>query len=232
MAFPTVVNTNESNLTTAGTAHTVNLPGSLVAGNLIVIIFGKGSVVATINAVAGWTELVDENLANGLLILARESDGAEGATLGLTSSASTKSSHISYQISGAEDPGTQLPQLSTVATGSSVNPNATTCTPTGGAKDYLWITLFAMAGEAGDVDAFVTTTPTSYTNTLMKTCGTGGVNTGVEVATAIQQLNAASQDASAWTTTINFAWRAYTMAVHPSSAPPPAEIPSLVTARR
>lgn len=217
MAFPTVVSTNESSLNTAGTTHTVNLPGSLVSGNLILILLDKGSTAATFNADGAWTELVDENAGNGITIWYRVSDGAEGATKAFTSSASTRSAHTSYQISGAEDPGTQAPELSTVATGTSANPNATTCTPTGGAKDYLWITMFGQAGEQLDDDSLTTVTPTGFSNPLEKTCGTAGTNLGGMIASAEQQLNAASLDATAWTSSDATAWRAYTIAIHPAA---------------
>jgi hypothetical protein len=218
---PVVVNTNETAVSTAGTSHQINLPASLVSGNLILILLDKGSTAATFNALAGWTEVVDENLANGITVWCRQSDGAEGATVTFTSSASTRSASIAYQIAFAQNPGTQLPELSTVATGSSTTPNATTCTPTGGAREYLWITFFGRDGEAADDDTWVTATPTSFTNRLAKACGTVGTNLGGLIASAQQVLNAASLDAAAFTATTG-AWRAYTIAVHP--APPVPQI--------
>jgi hypothetical protein len=222
VAFPVVETTNESSVNTAGTSHAVTLPTGIVSGNLILILLDKGSTAATMNALAGWTELVDENAGNGITIWYRQSDGTEGATVTFTSSASTRSAHASYRISGAENPATQAPQLSTVATGTSVNPNATTCTPTGGAKDYLWITMFGMAGEQADDNTLVTTTPTNYGTTIEKTCGTAGTNLGGMIGSAHRTANAASEDAGAWTAIDNAAWRAYTIAVHPGAAPPPA----------
>lgn len=218
MAFPAVVTTNESSTNTAGTSHVVNLPGSLVVGNLIVILLDKGSTAATVNAVADWSEVVDENSGNGLYVLCHEVNGSEGSTLTLTTSASTRSAEISYQISGAAAPFVQLPELSTVATGTSVNPNATTCTPTGGAKDYLWLTFFGSAGEEADDDTWVTGTPTSFTNLLQKSCGTAGTNLGGLIGSAQQQLNAASLDAAQFTMAVSAAWRAYTLAIHPEPA--------------
>jgi hypothetical protein len=222
MAFPDVVTTNESATPTAATSHIVNLPGSLVSGNLILILCDKGTpaTTATFNALAGWTELLDENVASGIAMWYRVSDGAEGATVTFTSSAAIRSAETSYQISGAEDPATQAPELSTLATGTSANPNATTCTPTGGAKDYLWITMFGQAGEQADDDTLTTVTPTGYSNPIEKTCGVAGTNLGGMIASAEQQLNAASQDATAWTSSDATAWRAYTIAVHPGAAAP------------
>ena len=220
MTFPAVVNTNESATTTAGTSHVVSLPGSLVAGNLILIVTNIGSTAATFNSLAGWTELLDEGVAGGCAAWCKESTGSEGASVTFTSSASTRDASISYQISAAQDPIVQVPQLSTVATATSANPNATAVTPTGGAKDYLWITFFGQGGELADTDTLVTATPTGFTNTLQKTCGTVGTNLGGLIASAQQQLNASSMDAAAWTSAVStFAWRAFTIAVHPLPIP-------------
>jgi hypothetical protein len=219
VAFPAVVTSTESATATASTSHTVNLPGSLVVGNLIIICCNKGTPAASawvFNSVAGYSELVDEDVTNGITIWARQVDGTEGATVTMTSTQSIRSAETAYQISGADYLAIQPPQLSTVATGTSVNPNATTCTPTGGAKDYLWITMFGMAGEQADDDTLVTTAPTNYTGTeLEKTCGVAGTNLGGMVASAHRTANAASEDVGSWTAIDNAAWRAYTIAVHP-----------------
>lgn len=215
MAFPSVVNTNESSTNTAGTSHVVNLPASLVVGNLIIVISNIGSTSATFNTLAGWTELLDEGVANGMAIWGRQVDGTEGSTVTFTSSANTRDASVSYQISGADYLALRTPELSTVATGTSVNPNATTCTPTGGAKDYLWITFFGCGGEEADDDTWVTGTPTNYGTTLQKSCGTAGTNLGGLIGSAHRTANASSEDAGSWTQAVSLAWRAYTMAVHP-----------------
>jgi hypothetical protein len=219
VAFPTVVSTNESATTTAGTSHVVNLPANLVSGNLILILSNKGTPATTslYNELAGWTELLDENVASGMAGWWRVSDGAEGATVTFTSASSIRDATVSYQIAGAET--TITPELSTLATGTSANPEATTCTPTGGAKDYLWITFCGQVGEQADDDSYATATPTNFTNPLEKTCGVAGTNLGGLIASAEQQLNAASLDAAAWTTSESGAWRAFTVAVHPQLHP-------------
>ena len=217
MAFPVVASTAESPVTSAGTSHAITLPGTIRDQDLLIIVFGKAQAV-TLNALSGWTELVDTNSANAETILYHYCDGTETSPATFTSSGSTKSASVCYRITGAENPTTQVPELSTVATATSVNPNATTCTPTGGAKDYLWLTFFISAGEEADDDTWVSATPTSYTNTLQTTSGTAGVaSTNCSTASAEQQLNASSQDAAAWTMAQSLAWRAWTLAIHPSS---------------
>lgn len=218
MAFPAVVGTpTESSLNTAGTSHVVSLPALNTNGNLVLVLIDKGSTAGTFNALAGWTELLDENLGNGIAILYRVVDGTEGATITLTHTTSTKGAYIVYEISGAENPATQAPQLSTVATGTSNAPNPSTCTPTGGAKDYLWIAMFGSAGEEADDDTWSNTSPTNFTPSppRQKSCGTTGVNLGGLIASAEFASNAASMDPGAFSNDQSFAWRAYTIAIHP-----------------
>lgn len=218
MAFAIIETRAESNVTSAGTSHAVTKPSGTASGDLWVIFFGH-AVACTLNALAGYTELVDTNSANSEKILYRLCDGTEGASVTFTSSASTKSAHLSYRISGAENPSTQAPQLSTVATGTSTTPNATTCTPTGGAKDYLWITAFVTAGEEADDDTWGGAAPTNYANAIYKTTAVAGTpTTNCSVAASDRSANAASEDALAWGANAqSLAWRAWTIAVHPSS---------------
>jgi hypothetical protein len=217
MAFPTIQATNESSTNTAGTSHTINLPTGITAGDLLIVCLDKGSTAATVNALAGWTELLDENAGNGLYIAYRLADGTEGSTIGLTTSASTRSAEITFRISGAQDPATQAPQIGTTATGTSTTPDPPSVTPTGGAKDYLWIALFGQAGEEADDDAWANTPPTNYTPSppLQKSCGTVGTNLGGLIAAASRQLNASSENPGTFAVDVSNAWRAQTIAIHP-----------------
>jgi hypothetical protein len=219
MAFPVVEARAESSVTSPGTSHPVTKPTGTAAGDVWVIFFGH-PLACTLDALAGWTELVDTNSANGEKWLVRKCDGTEDATVTFTSSASTKSAHLCWRISGAVDLATQAPELSTVATGTSTTPDATTCTPTGGAKDYLWITAAVTAGEEADDDTWGGAAPSGFANAIYKTTGTTGIvanNCSAEAAD--QQLNAASLDAAAWGANAqSLAWRAWTLAIHPPAA--------------
>jgi hypothetical protein len=214
MAFPVPQATAETAVSTAGTSHVINLPTGIVAGDLLMIFTARGVAVATFNALAGWSELVDDGAANGVTIWYRQADGSEGATVTFTSSAATRSASIAYRISGAANPATRPPEISAVATGSSTNPNPSSLTPTGGAKDYLWFAMFARSGEEADDDTWVTAAPTNFTGLLQKACGVAGTNLGGMVATATQQANAASLDPATFTCATG-GWRAHTVVVHP-----------------
>lgn len=224
MASPVVEATNESATPTAATSHTVNLPASIAAGDLLIICLDKGTPATTslFNAHADWTELLDENVASGLYIAYRWADGAEGATTTLVSASAIRSAEVTYRISGAENPATQAPQIGTTATGTSVNPNPPSISPTGGSKDYLFIAFFGMVGEQADDDTLVTTYPANYTlGQQEKTCGVAGTNLGGMIGAAARQATTATEDPGTFTAIDNAAWRAQTIAVHPSTAPPP-----------
>ena len=216
MAFPTIVGTPaESSTQTAGTSHIVNLPNGAV-GNLFLLVMGKGTTSATINALTGWTELVDEAAASSGFAAWKLCDGTEGATTTFTSSAATKSATIVYEINGQS---TLAPQISAVASASTNAPNPNTCTPSGGAKDYLWITWFVMgqAAEEADDDTWVNNAATNYSNLVQKTSAVAGTNIGAAVASCDRTNNAASEDASwpAASTDQTITWRSFTIAVHP-----------------
>ena len=110
------------------------------------------------------------------------------------------------------------PQLSTVATGSSTTPDPTTCTPTGGAKEYLWLWVGGWEGEQTSPPA---SNPTNYSSPIGADSGTVGVvTTNVRVAAAQRNLFAASEDPGSWTISVTDDWTAYTVAIHPRNLPP------------
>jgi len=109
------------------------------------------------------------------------------------------------------------PQLSTVATGSSTTPDPTTCTPTGGAKEYLWLWVGGWEGEQTSPPA---SNPTNYSSPIGANSSTVGVvTTNVRVAAAQRNLIAASEDPGSWTISVTDDWTAYTVAIHPMVVP-------------
>jgi hypothetical protein len=228
VAFPVVEATNKSANTTAGTSHVVSLPTGIVAGHLLIALVASGGTNAQQFDVSGvgWSELVDENATFGMHVFYRWADGSEGSTVTFTCTGSSRTAHITYRISGAVNPATQVPQISAVSVGAaSNNPNPNTVTPTGGAKDYLWITFFANGGtEEADDNTWANNAATNYGNLLQSTSGTGGTNVGAVLASSHRTNNAASEDA-VWpvgSTDISATWRAFTLAVHPAPPAPSA----------
>ncbi|MGH9249156.1 MAG: hypothetical protein ACRD0W_06535 [Acidimicrobiales bacterium] len=223
MTFPIVEGTNESANTATAATIDVSLPASIAAGELLLVVVAKGGsgTAAGVNAETGWTELVDEAVLRGAFVAYRQADGGEGATVQFDTSQVNRSAHMAFRISGAEAVGTQPPEISAVATGTSAAPDSNTCTPTGGAKDYLWLTFFTQAGEEADDDTWVNNAATNYGNLMQKTSGIGGTNVGANLGLSRRENNAASEDAvwPAASTDQSLAWRAFTIAIHPAAAP-------------
>lgn len=215
MAFPVVEGTAESSVNTAGTSHTVTLPASIAASDLVLITMDIGSTSATLNALTDWGELLDEASANGLKILRYTGAGVPSNPT-FTSSASTRSASIAWRISGVNK--AIAPEIGTTGTGTSATPDPPASAAPSSTKDYLFIAFAGMAGEEADDDTWGNTPPANYTPSppLQKSCGTAGVNLGGLILAASRQLNTGSaEDPGTFGVDVSAAWRAQTVMVHP-----------------
>lgn len=221
MAFPTVASSGQSATTTAATSHTVSI-GSPTSGQRVIVVFHHATSVITVTFPAGWTEITgfSSTLGGSWVAYYRDCDGAEGASINVTTGAtSVKSTHNRHTINaGTFDTGI-APEAGVEVTGTSANPNPPSLSPTGGAKDYLWIAVAGIQGEA----AF-TGSPTNYLNPLDSNTGTAGaVTVNCVTRTARRDLNAASDDPGTFSHAVSEAWGAQTVVIHPAAAfdPPP-----------
>lgn len=220
MAFPSVRSAIKTDGTTATTTPSVSLPATIGGADTILVVFRSAAAGAIGWPSADWNELIDaapDASGDQVGIAWKKADGSEGGTSITLSSGNGKFAAVAYAISEATDPFRQAPQISTVAVGTTGEPNATTVTPTGGAKDYLWLTVYTMEGEQTGVTSY----PTNYTGSqLFANSGTGGaVTTNVTIGSATRAANAASEDAGVWdvTGTLDDS-SAYTIAFHPAEA--------------
>lgn len=203
---------------TAATSHDLVLPATISADSLLLVI-GRVAAAGAVSFPAGWTVNQDSSDASDDVSFwaYKSAVGDEDSTNVSVSHGSGKIAGAVFSITGAADPATTPPEASTVAVGTGANPDANTCTPTGGAKDYLWFTSALGDGE----HALAATTPTNYANTENSRTGTASTpGTNCVVHTARRTNNAASEDAGAWTETasVNSGWTAWTIAVHPPGA--------------
>ena len=142
MAFPAVrasIGTNDTS--GAGTSVTITLPGSAgtIKQNDVILVVYRCAVAGAISwPDASWNEMFDlsSDAADDQMAVAwKRAVGNEGGTtIVLTKGSGGKGAAVAYAIQDSADPHVRAPELSTVATGTG-NPNATTVTPTGGAKD-------------------------------------------------------------------------------------------------
>jgi len=213
MAFPSVASKNNSYRADIGTSHTVNLPAGIQAGNLLLVFFAlRVTALVTITFPEGWTKIAEiMDYRSEIGIAWREADGNEGATITVTTSSSLRSAHISYRITGATDPDTQAPEVSTGASGSSANPDPDSLTPTGGVKDYLWIALDYHDGGTIPVTGY----PANY-NDNQEYRDVPDQNYAATLGIATRELNASSEDPGTFTLSSSRYWGACTVAVHPT----------------
>jgi hypothetical protein len=229
VAFPVVESITANNATggaatagdTAATSHVVTLPATISAGALLLIV-GRVTVVGAVAVTGGgWTIVQDATDASDdtsfWMYRNAVADGTEDGTTITITHGSGKLACGAMSITGAEPPATQAPQTSTIAIGTGTAPSPTTCTPTGGAKDYLWIALGLCDGEQTCPPG---TIPASYGASAGWTTGVAGIAvTNAIVFTATRNLNAASEDAGTWTlSAAPTGWTSWCIAVHPASA--------------
>lgn len=235
MAFPIDANRLATNGSTAADPAVVNLVSGITVGDLLVTFFAaENTLVSAGGMPSGWTTIFEDqftttNTTNPPIssLVCRLADGTEGASISFDIANSAKFTGISWRITGAEDPAVQLPQFSTMTEGQSATPDPGTGTPTGGAKDYLWLWLGTWEGEQTSPP---TGNPTNFSNPVGADTGTGGaVAANHRIAGASRQFNAASLDPGSWTISVADAWFAWTVAVHPP-APLIPSIPNVIMA--
>ena len=236
MAFPVVESVTTNGATggaavtgsTAANSHSLTYPATVTAGALLMFVgrvAGAGTVAIT---GGGWTITQDSSDGSDDVAfwMYRDTvaDGTEdGTTITCTHGATLRMCAGALSITGAASPAVQAPQSSTVAIGTGTAVGPTAATPTGGAKDYLWI---ALGGGGGEHTSPPTTIPVNYGSSSGWSTGTAGA-VGLNCTTfiATRNLNAASEDPGTWTTSVavDLGWTAWTIAVHP--APPAAAVP-------
>lgn len=213
MASPTVQARGESAVTTSGTTHAFTLPTGITAGDLLIAFLGFNAAT-TATWPGDWTALTSGSQARHLGYKV----AAGGDSLSITSGASSKSSHLSWRITGHEAPATQAPEF-TSATATSLTPDPPSITPTGGSKDYLILAMFRQAGEEADDDTWCNSAPTNYTNLIQVTSGIAGVaSTNCSAAGAERQITTATEDPGTFSVDQSLVYHALTVAIHPAAA--------------
>lgn len=228
MAFPAIesINPGADSATggaatsggTAATSHTVTLPSTISEKSLLMV-FGRSAAAGAVSVSGGgWTLIQDSSDASDDVTFWGYRDAlADGAEDGSTISmahGSAKFAAVTMSITGAERPANQAPESSTVAIGTTTTPNPTTVTPTGGAKDYLYLWFGGWDGE----QTLSKTQAANYTDRADVSTGTGGATTtNVQIKVTDRQVNAASEDPGTITLSVAPAgWTAWAIAIHPA----------------
>lgn len=196
----------------------ISTTGGPSAGELLLVFARFAGAPGTVTY-TGYTQLgsdTSDASDDQTMVFYRLADGSEGNTDPMSWVNSVKPLTIGWRITGAADPATQAPEISTVAVGTtaanSANPNSRSVT--GGPKDVLYFALCAYDGEGGSP----TGAPTNYTNLIANNSGTAGaVATNCAIGGASRQISASSSDDPGAFTHPAAAngWTAWTVVVHP-----------------
>lgn len=209
MTTPIVESTSTSS-DSGTTSHAVTLPSGVVSGDVLIVQFVFRAVNGGVSFPAGWTIFrnVQEHTLDIFALAWRLATGGE-TSVTVTTTDSANSAHIAYRISGAENPSTQPPEASGSATGSGISPNPPNLTPTGGAKDYLWLAPVSRA-----TTGTITTLPTGFS------VGLAASTSGNTAFSSRRALNATSLNPGAYTLSApSDDWIAVTVAIHPTALP-------------
>lgn len=227
MAFPSVATTATTMGFTAAINMTLNLPGSIVAGNTLIVIVRKSNETASFGWPAGWTipdggngDASDDRAE----IAWRKADGTEGATITVTGVNTSKYASVAYQIQSAADPTVTAPYVGAgiVSGGPNTTPDPPARTPPDGAKDYFWMAIGTWEGEQASPPTF----PANYTlNQLDQNSGTAAaVATNCQTACGCRQLNATTDDPGTYTISASDDWMCTTWVISPAPAAPPGPV--------
>lgn len=209
--FPVVAATATATDVVNDTNHTVNLPASISAGDLLIVVHVGSATDATPNsALTGWTLLRDKTIASNaghVVAFYKIASGAEGSTATITTDLAEDSGSCAYRITGWH--GTTPPEASAGATtGSNTAPDPDAVTPSWGAEDNLFIAV----GDA-DGNHTITAYPANYgSNNITSATSTAG---GGACGLATRNLNATTDDPGAFTSNTSGTTAGFTIVVRP-----------------
>jgi len=209
MSAPLVNSVTETASNTDAIDHYVNMPSTVDAGDLLIVLFTNDGYAA-VTAPAGWTALAS-NAANGAVrasVYYKITGGTEGnTTVHFVTSAAEEAAAQVYRITNWH--GTTPPEISIAATGTSTRPNPASLNPAGwDVSDTLWL---AVAGQdRGDQDG-----PTAYPAYYIDGISTLSSEeiTGCQTHSACRVIAAASENPWPFTIPASEEWIAFTIAI-------------------
>jgi len=212
MAFPSVRAVGTDYNTTGATSHVIDMPDSIVSGNLLFCWFShddeSSQETVTWPAAKPWTEFVnaDTGSSAGINIAYRIATSSEDASITVTTGTSEAVSAKIFEVQNWH--GSAAPEATTAA-GASGDPDPPNLAPTWGAADTFWI---AMCGLNGGTGAW--TYPTGYTGDQYSLVTGGAGSTGLGLCT--KAANAASDNPAPGAFSSS-GWAAATVAVRPAA---------------
>lgn len=199
---------------TEGTSHTVVLPATVNANELLLVLITfqnptPGAVVVTWDdsTHGTWTQLL--NQGNGrVMVYAKVAAGTEdGGSLSITTDVSARHARRTLSIANWEGTIAGGVNLTSVASGTSTAPNSTVATDSWGAVARRTITFYQGDGTLTDGPD-----PSGYTLNPF-THATGGASTDTTLGGAMKTGIEGVQDPGVWTISASVSWRAFTLSI-------------------
>lgn len=150
---------------TTSTTHSVSMPASTTAGQLLVVVIQFQTGLGTSNTPAGWTQSLAPSGTTPTSVFTRVADGTEGGTtVNFTTTNAVAAIAHCYQINN---------WFGTIATGVNITTAASTNDPPANTPSWatdrsLWLAI-AVANNSPSAAVTVSTYPTSYVNTTFAT---------------------------------------------------------------
>lgn len=216
---PPTTGTPTTTSTSNTTSHTVNLPGSISAGDLLLALVVSTSA-ETFTPPAGWSAIDDDPFGSGDSVLfAKDATGSEGATASFTTGGNTYACWHTYKVPAGEwrDTGTLTDAIHVgidqESTGTGPDPGS--CSPAWASGGRLFLAACYVEAASATAETF-SAYPSGYE---------GGTNTTVtrlfasaSLATATKTAVGTSDNAGAFTKSGSADYRAVTYAIRPSLA--------------
>lgn len=216
MAFPQVASRTNTAFPTAATTHSANYPATVDAGDLLLLLCGF-KADPTITTPAGFSSIAGGQASGSAAgnksgLYGRVADGTEGGgTVSITINQSRRGSAQIIRVTGWYGTLAGV-EAAFVNTSGTTNPNPPSLSPSWGSAQNLFIAGLCTS----DDDEYPTAAPTNYTDISYIQAG-GGADVSVTTATALRELEAASDDPGTFTLNESGNSGAYTIAVRPSS---------------
>lgn len=218
MALSIVSSSTYNSAGTALNTHSVPMPSSLAAGNLLLLFYTQHGTDGT-TLPSGWTTLFSNTTSSPSdphYILAKISGGTEGnQNFIIGGGKAQRATAVVYNISGNRNGVTssEIAVSSEVAETSILTPNPPSLTPSWGSAENLWIAV----SFVNDGSFTFVSYPTNYT--LGQNAQQNGSGTGNAILIAARLLTASSEDPGVFTisgSTRNFG--SLTIAVCPEAS--------------
>jgi len=209
VAFPTVESRTESTNLSNPTNHTINMPDTVNADELLIIVIAIAGAVMP-QEPTGWTD-VSSGLRYG--VFAKKADGSEdGGTVTVTTESGINSCAQTIRISGWSGDISDV-EVGSIGSGLTTTPDPGSVTATWGSDDNLFIAFTCAEND----DEEVTAAPTNYTN-LLSTIIDGPANEGGSVGTAYRELASDTDDPGTFTLSGSELANAGTIVIRPAAA--------------